>query len=135
MIAGKDYNGLKVDIWSCGVILYAMLCGYLPFEDPNTDKLYKKILNCEYSFPSYIKYEAKDLIQKILNTNPEQRYTLQQIREHPWFVDNLKKYKDRNASKPQSSQYDSNYNKKEIKINPNIIVDMVENYKIPANNK
>lgn len=46
MIAGKKYHGLKVDIWSCGVILYAMICGYLPFEDPNTNKLYKKILKC-----------------------------------------------------------------------------------------
>jgi len=40
MIAGKKYNGLEVDIWSCGVIMYAMLCGYLPFEDKNTKKLY-----------------------------------------------------------------------------------------------
>ena len=62
MIAGKDYKGLQVDIWSCGVILYAMLCGYLPFEDPNTDKLYKKILNCEYTIPSFIKDDARDLI-------------------------------------------------------------------------
>ncbi len=44
MIAGKKYNGLLVDIWSCGVILFAMLCGYLPFEDPDTSNLYKKIL-------------------------------------------------------------------------------------------
>jgi 5'-AMP-activated protein kinase, catalytic alpha subunit len=48
MIAGKDYHGLKVDIWSCGVILYAMICGFLPFEDPDTNKLYGKILKCEY---------------------------------------------------------------------------------------
>ena len=54
MIAGKDYVGVKVDVWSCGVILYAMLCGYLPFEDPNTDKLYQKIMNCEYSIPRYV---------------------------------------------------------------------------------
>jgi len=40
MIAGKKYKGLQVDIWSCGVIMYAMLCGYLPFEDKNTKKLY-----------------------------------------------------------------------------------------------
>jgi 5'-AMP-activated protein kinase catalytic alpha subunit len=44
MIAGKRYNGLEVDIWSSGVVLFAMVCGYLPFEDPNTAKLYKKIL-------------------------------------------------------------------------------------------
>jgi 5'-AMP-activated protein kinase catalytic alpha subunit len=45
MIAGKRYHGLNSDIWSCGIILYAMTCGYLPFEDPNTSHLYKKILN------------------------------------------------------------------------------------------
>ena len=44
MIAGKRYECIKVDIWSCGIILYAMLCGFLPFEDPNTNKLYKKIM-------------------------------------------------------------------------------------------
>ena len=44
MIAGKRYFGSQVDIWSCGVILYALICGYLPFEDPNTTNLYKKIL-------------------------------------------------------------------------------------------
>jgi 5'-AMP-activated protein kinase catalytic alpha subunit len=36
MIAGKKYNGLPVDIWSCGVIMFTLICGYLPFEDPNT---------------------------------------------------------------------------------------------------
>lgn len=76
MIAGKDYKGLQVDIWSCGVILYAMLCGYLPFEDPNTDKLYKKILDCDYSIPNYVSETGRNLIQKILNTNPEERYTI-----------------------------------------------------------
>jgi len=62
MIAGKDYKGLQVDIWSCGVILYAMLCGYLPFEDPNTDKLYKKILDCDYSIPNYVSESGRNLI-------------------------------------------------------------------------
>ena len=44
MIAGKRYHGLNSDIWSTGIILYAMTCGYLPFEDPNTSKLYKNII-------------------------------------------------------------------------------------------
>lgn len=51
MIAGKRYNGLMSDVWSCGVILFAMVCGYLPFEDPNTNLLYKKILGADYSIP------------------------------------------------------------------------------------
>jgi 5'-AMP-activated protein kinase catalytic alpha subunit len=48
MIAGKKYKGVEVDIWSSGVILFAVLCGYLPFEDPNTANLYKKILAGEF---------------------------------------------------------------------------------------
>jgi len=70
-----------------------MLCGYLPFEDQDTEKLYKKIMNCEYSIPNYISESAKDIIKCILNTNPEQRYTIEQIRQHPWFVKNLEKAK------------------------------------------
>ena len=70
MIAGKRYNGLNSDIWSCGIILYAISCGYLPFEDPNTNKLYKKILNCDYLIPGFITANCKDLIKKILNTDP-----------------------------------------------------------------
>lgn len=45
MIAGKKYHGAKIDIWSCGIILFAMVGGYLPFEDPNTDALYQKIMD------------------------------------------------------------------------------------------
>jgi len=70
MIAGKRYVGMQVDIWSCGVILYAMLCGYLPFEDPVTSNLYKKIIAGDYSIPKYISATAKDLIRNILNTDP-----------------------------------------------------------------
>ena len=73
MITGKKYESIKVDIWSCGVILFALLCGYLPFEDQNTSQLYKKILGGEYSIPSFISADAKDLMQKILNTDPETR--------------------------------------------------------------
>lgn len=54
MIAGKRYFGLDTDIWSLGVILYAMTVGYLPFEDADTNKLYKKILSCEYLVPGYV---------------------------------------------------------------------------------
>lgn len=85
MIAGKKYNGTNVDIWSCGVILFALICGYLPFEDPNTSNLYKKILSADFQTPNYVSEEAKDLFDNILNTDPEKRFTIEQIRAHPWF--------------------------------------------------
>lgn len=86
MIAGKRYQGLNSDIWSCGIILYAMSCGYLPFEDPNTNKLYKKILNCDYLIPGFISSNCKDLIRKVLNTDPNARYNIKDIRMHEWFT-------------------------------------------------
>jgi len=85
MIAGKRYHGLNSDIWSTGIILYAMTCGYLPFEDPNTSKLYKKILSCDYLIPPFISKSNKDLIRKILNTEPTKRYTVKDIRAHEWY--------------------------------------------------
>lgn len=86
MIAGKRYNGAKADVWSCGVILFALLCGYLPFEDPNTALLYKKILIGDFKFAKWVSAEAKDLIKGILNIHPEERMTIGQIRSHPWSL-------------------------------------------------
>lgn len=86
MIAGKRYYGSNVDIWSCGVILFALICGYLPFEDPNTANLYKKILNGDYHIPKFLTTESRDLIQNLLNTDPEKRFKSQDIKKHPWFT-------------------------------------------------
>lgn len=62
MIEGKKYDGELVDIWSIGVILYALICGFLPFEDPNTANLYKKILAGEFKIPSFVGESVSDLI-------------------------------------------------------------------------
>ena len=85
MIAGKKYNGLNVDIWSSGVILYALVCGYLPFDNNDTQILYKKIMKGDYSIPSFVSNGVSDLIKKILCVNPEKRFTLEQIKAHPCF--------------------------------------------------
>ena len=89
MIAGKSYYGTNVDLWSSGIVLYAMVCGFLPFEDPETSTLYKKILaandNIDKIIPTFISTNCKNILLKILNTNPRQRYTLKDIKTHPWF--------------------------------------------------
>lgn len=85
MIAGQRYNGLMSDLWSCGVVLYAMLCGYLPYEDQKTSDLYKKILNAEYNLPDFLSEEAQDMISKIFITDPDNRINIEQIRQHPWY--------------------------------------------------
>jgi 5'-AMP-activated protein kinase, catalytic alpha subunit len=59
MIAGKRYAGLATDIWSCGIILFAMICGYLPFEDPNTGALYKKIMAGDFTIPKTVSSSAR----------------------------------------------------------------------------
>jgi 5'-AMP-activated protein kinase catalytic alpha subunit len=86
MVAGDRYDGLSVDLWSCGVVLFAMICGYLPFEDPDHTVLYKKIIKAEYVIPGFISDDAKNLIRSILNVNPDTRYNVQQIKEHPWLA-------------------------------------------------
>ena len=85
MIAGKKYQGLKSDIWSSGVVLYAMVCGFLPFEDPKTSNLYKKILAGDYKIPKMLSQECAHFISKILCTDPDKRYNVDQIRDHQWF--------------------------------------------------
>ena len=70
MLLVRKYAGSHVDIWSAGITLYAMVCGYLPFEDPNNEKLYKKIVECKLEFPS---------------VNPQKRITFEEIKSHPFY--------------------------------------------------
>ena len=86
MVGGNKYNGFKIDIWSSGIILYAMLCGYLPFEDKDNDVLFEKILECKLVYPKYITNTSKDLIEKILVTDPETRITIPEIKKHPFYL-------------------------------------------------
>ena len=85
MLRGEDYNGLLSDIWSCGVILYVMLFGYLPFDDESEEALYKKIIIGKFNIPNSISDIAKNLIEKILVTDPNQRYNIELIRKDPWY--------------------------------------------------
>jgi len=92
VISGKLYAGPEVDVWSCGVILYALLCGTLPFDDENIPNLFKKIKSGIYTLPSHLSPLARDLIPRILVVDPMKRITIREIREHSWFKARLPRY-------------------------------------------
>ncbi|KAI3717009.1 hypothetical protein L1987_68303 [Smallanthus sonchifolius] len=92
VISGKLYAGPEVDVWSCGVILYALLCGTLPFDDENIPNLFKKIKGGIYTLPSHLSSGARDLIPRMLVVDPMKRITIPEIRLHPWFQDHLPRY-------------------------------------------
>merc|ERR1719267_335175 len=85
MIAGHNYVPSLCDLWSCGVILFALVCGYLPFEDQNTAALYKKILAADYRPPKFISEAVKGLIAGLLTTDPNRRFTVPMVRAHAWY--------------------------------------------------
>lgn len=84
--AQNGYTGAKVDAWSCGIILYALLCGRLPFHEPDTEKLYDLILACQVKYPPFISAGARDLLANLLVRDPDKRYDLQRVKRHPWFL-------------------------------------------------
>ncbi|KAJ3434870.1 protein kinase [Anaeramoeba flamelloides] len=86
VLKGKGYDGKKSDIWACGVVLYALLCGYLPFDEKKYQKLLFKIKKGKYSFPSTLDEQEMDLISKMLTVNPKKRITIKEIKKHPWFI-------------------------------------------------
>lgn len=92
VISGKLYAGPEVDIWSCGVIMYALLCGTLPFDDESIPYLFRKIKGGIYILPSYLSDSSKDLISKMLVTDPLKRINISEIRRHPWFLQDLPRY-------------------------------------------
>ncbi|XP_022318996.2 5'-AMP-activated protein kinase catalytic subunit alpha-2-like isoform X7 [Crassostrea virginica] len=92
VISGKLYAGPEVDIWSCGVILYALLCGTLPFDDEHVPTLFRKIKSGIFAVPDYLNKEVVSLLCLMLQVDPLKRATIAQIRDHDWFQKDLPNY-------------------------------------------
>ena len=129
MLSGEKYWGLGADIWSCGIILYTMLCGRLPFEDKDNIKLYEKIKEGNFIIPEFLSENAKDFLTKILVVDPKKRYNITQIKKHPWFNQlDQKRYMSRglllnkfivpiDEEIVEKMRKEYEYNEKEIRMN------------------
>ncbi|CAN8273045.1 unnamed protein product [Cochlearia groenlandica] len=84
VLSGQGYDGSAADIWSCGVILFVIMAGFLPFSEMDLPALYRKAT--DFSCPLWFSAEAKSLIHRILDPNPKTRIQIQGIREDPWFI-------------------------------------------------
>lgn len=80
------------DTWSCGIILYAMLCGALPFESSSTQGLYCKILSGNVYFPDYVSEGARRVVRGLLTIDPAKRMRLNQLFEDEWVISGYKEF-------------------------------------------
>ncbi|ESK87788.1 camk camkl gin4 protein kinase [Moniliophthora roreri MCA 2997] len=98
IVNGDKYQGNATDIWSCGVILFALLTGRLPFDDKNVKALLAKVKSGKYDMPAYIDPQAKDLLSRMLVVDSSMRITIPEILRHPWLLKPLSKHASRSQA-------------------------------------
>ena len=117
MVKGKRYDGFNIDIWAIGVILFAMLCGYLPFEDDenDTDVLFNEIIRNKIDYPYFLSKLSLDILQKILVSDPLQRITIDEIKNHPFYLKGEKIFRNKFEEKQNDEEVQTNKNEKKEK--------------------
>ncbi|KAI9799334.1 MAG: hypothetical protein M1825_004827 [Sarcosagium campestre] len=86
LLQARQYTGPEVDIWSFGIVLYVLVCGKVPFDDQSMPQLHAKIKKGAVDYPQWLSAECKNLISRMLVTDPRQRAGLQEILTHPWMT-------------------------------------------------
>ncbi|VAI55692.1 unnamed protein product [Triticum turgidum subsp. durum] len=125
VLSRRGYDGAKADIWSCGVILFVLVAGFLPFHDTNLIEMYRKISRAEYRCPRPFSVELKDLLYKILDPDPSTRASVSRIKRSAWYrkpVDvNGLKIKQETRDKVQkgfdlSNLFEEKYGRREVRF-------------------
>jgi hypothetical protein len=86
VLSDQGYDGKKADVWSCGVIMYVLLAGFLPFDESTIVALFAKIQSADFTYPSWFSPEVRSLIDQMLVADPHARITIANIRNHPWYT-------------------------------------------------
>ncbi|XP_019191387.1 PREDICTED: CBL-interacting serine/threonine-protein kinase 23 isoform X6 [Ipomoea nil] len=116
VLADKGYNGTSADVWSCGVILFVLMAGYLPFDEPNLTVLYRRIQKASFAFPSWFSSSSKKLIKRILDPNPVTRITIPEILKNDWFKKGYKPPHFQPDEDVTLDDVDAVFNDSEIKL-------------------
>ena len=145
IILQKEYDGKKSDIWALGVILYTMVTGSLPWKETNTKALFQQIIDADYIVPKTVSPQIASLIEKMMNINPSERPTTEEILTHSWF-DHIERpilltEKCMNKSKraiivkPSNLNLASTFAKKQSSTSPNFFVIRKRTKKSHAHNQ
>jgi 5'-AMP-activated protein kinase catalytic alpha subunit len=124
LIKGKHYDGFQIDVWCCGIVLYAMVCGYLPFEGETNKELFKNILECNPEIPDNLSKSCKKLLKSILVVDPNKSITVEGIMQSDFYLKgkelckkhydfNLEELDRKSYMKKTDEKYNDNNNNKE----------------------
>ena len=129
VIGKKGYDGAKADLWSCGVILYVLLAGFLPFQDDNLVSMYRKIYRGDFKCPPWFSSEARRLVTKLLDPNPSTRISVSKIMDSSWFKKSVPKTVKSFSKKEQEFDESSEKNSKQMEtLNAFHIISLSEGF-------
>ena len=86
IIKGNNYDGFQIDVWCCGIVLYNMVCGDVPFQGETNKELFKNIVECEPEYPDYLSNDCKKILKSILVNDPKRRITVEKIKESEFYL-------------------------------------------------